>query len=57
MLDEKVKPVQRISYNSSNYERFDNDDDDDDDNGSVLKSVNSTTAPASAQYSTDHTLP
>ena len=55
MLDENVKPVQRITYNSNNYQRFDNDDDDEnqDDYGDVLKSVNSITAnnqSAAAQY-------
>lgn len=52
MMDEKVKPVQRITYNSNNYQRFENDDEDDDCDGNVLRAVSSTSATECAQPQT-----
>lgn len=41
MMAEKT-PVQRITYNSGNYERFENDDDEDVENPHPSVSQNST---------------
>jgi hypothetical protein len=42
--EDPKKPVQRINYNSNNYQRFKEEDDDDDDNvnGVALRTVSST---------------